>query len=282
MGAPAPDMGMGMGAEPEMGMGDELDLDAIIRELELDIANDPTAQAPQADPTAQAPVPESFDQVNAGTKVNGAFDGSLKEGDDPNSNGKDGKSPTAVDGVNGGKKVQPGTAVTATSAEDTKTVSESKEWDLDEILREFEEADSTDSASLQEKCDELEESLKEHVNVIHFLRGKLHEVNLLNSKLLFTNQLFKGFDLNGSQKVRVVETFDRATTVREAKLIYTTLAESFMGKTGKASAKTAKTITEGLASKPIGSTKPKSQPIIAENQQDAFVTRMKQLAGIIK
>jgi len=91
--------------------------------------------------------------------------------------------------------------------------------------------------------------------------------------------------MNGSQKLRVVENFDRATTVRETKLVYATLAESFKGKpvTRKRS------ISEGLASRAVGSTKTKKKEdimqhnvptILAEGNQ--LVNRMQKLAGILK
>ena len=55
-----------------------------------------------------------------------------------------------------------------------------------------------------------------------YLRGKLNEVNLLNKKLLFTNKLFRGYGLSNDQKMKVVETFDRKTNLREVKLVYST------------------------------------------------------------
>ena len=59
------------------------------------------------------------------------------------------------------------------------------------------------------------------------MRSKLNEVNLLNAKLLFSNKLFRAFGLNNNQKLKVVETFDRTKNLREVKLVYATLAESF-------------------------------------------------------
>ena len=69
--------------------------------------------------------------------------------------------------------------------------------------------------------------LKEYKDTIGYLREKLNEVNLLNAKLLFTNKLFRSFGLNNNQKLKVVETFDRTKNLREIKLVYATLAESF-------------------------------------------------------
>ena len=49
----------------------------------------------------------------------------------------------------------------------------------------------------------------------------------MNAKLLFTNKLFRSFPMKNDDKLRVVETFDRAQSLREVKLVYSTLAESF-------------------------------------------------------
>ena len=118
---------------------------------------------------------------------------------------------------------------------------------------------------------------KEYKEAVHFLKDKLHEVNILNAKLLFTNKLFKSFNLNNDQKLKVVETFDRTQSTREIKLVYSTLCEQF-GDNGSITRK--KSITES-ASSAIGSTKPSkgSRKVITEESQVA--NRFKKLAGII-
>jgi hypothetical protein len=267
------DMGMDAGMGDDLGgEPDELDLDAIIRELELDLDGGVEAEPELSQEPAMEPELESFDQAMAGKEVNGAFDGALKE--EAEGVHTDGKSPTPVDGVNGGKKVQPGQAVTGTAAE---TMTEGEELDLDEILREMEAEEQNNSSAqiIATENVELKRSLKEHREVIQFLRSKLNEVNMLNHKLLYTNKLFKSFDLKLEQKMRVVETFDRASTLREVKLVYATLAESLKG--GLAGKKPAKALTEGFASKPVSSTAPKT-PVLAEGND--LAARFKKLAGI--
>jgi hypothetical protein len=250
---------MDFGGEGE-GHGDELDLEAIIRELEAE------SQA------GTQPALEGFDDPMAGAKVDGPITvGKVQE--DAGGVFDDGEAPKAVDGVNGGKKVSPGQEVTGTKAERM-----SEEIDLDEILREMEAEDESvdESTQIVSENVELKRSLREHREVIQYLRTKLHEVNMLNSKLLFTTKLFRAFNLSEGQKTKIVETFDRAATLREVKLVYATLAESLQGnRSGK---KSATVVTEGLASKPIGSTKPKSETILAEGND--MVARMKKLAGI--
>lgn len=179
-------------------------------------------------------------------------------------------------------------AVVAEPAAEEAPVEEEEEIDLDEILREMgygdeaeEEAPVTEeedgeghSAELAAKDAELEEAYK----VIGSLKKTINEVNLLNAKLLYVNKLFRGYNLTNEQKTKVVETLDRTKNVREVKLVYTTIAESFkIGST--ATKKTATKLTESYASKPAASTAPAKQ-IIAEDNSAA--DRFKKLAGIIK
>ena len=105
----------------------------------------------------------------------------------------------------------------------------------------------------------------------------MNEVNLLNAKLLFTNKLFRSFGLTNDQKMKVVENFDRAHNLREVKLVYSTLAESFGTKTTKTEIKESK----GSASKPVASTKSEKQEqeVIAEGSE--MRDRFKKLAGIL-
>jgi len=113
---------------------------------------------------------------------------------------------------------------------------------------------------------------------VKYLRSKLNEVNLLNAKLLFTNKLFRAHGLTNEQKLKVVETFDRAKNLREVKLVFSTLAESF----GSKPASTPKQIKEskGSASKPVASTKPKSAPKVIEEGFD-MKERFQKLANIL-
>ena len=150
--------------------------------------------------------------------------------------------------------------------------------DLEEILKEM-EADLTNEAEESEK-DEKEEELKEAYSTIKSLQKTINEVNLLNAKLLFANKLFRAHNMTNEQKVKVIETLDRTNSVREVKLVYSTLAENFKYTSISKTAK--KSITEGIASKVVKSTAPKTEvkQVIAESTD--FSDRFKKLAGIIK
>ena len=125
---------------------------------------------------------------------------------------------------------------------------------------------------IKESVEAMQEELNEYKEAVTFLREKLHEVNILNAKLLYTNRLFKEFVLSNGQKMKIVETFDRAQTTREIKLVYSTLAESFKNGDVK------KSRVQESASQKTGTTKP-TQKIITEESQVA--DRFKKLAGIL-
>lgn len=116
----------------------------------------------------------------------------------------------------------------------------------------------------------------EAVETINILKAELHEINLLNSKLLYSNKIFKAKNLTESQKVKVLNSFDKAATVKEAKLIFETLNDTF--KTGKTAKSSIKENKLGSASKSIAKPNNTKQPIVESNE---MVKRFQKLAGII-
>ena len=155
---------------------------------------------------------------------------------------------------------------------------EEEDVDLAELLREIEEdtvmeTTATTTATTTVDTTALTTELEAAHTVINTLRSELNEINLLNAKLLYTNKIFKAKTLNEEQKVKVLSSFDKATTVKEVKLVYSTLNEGLKVKTNP--------IRENLgrASKstntPVVNTK---QPIVESN---AVFDRMRKLAGLI-
>ena len=127
----------------------------------------------------------------------------------------------------------------------------------------------------QDEAMETEATNAEMEETINELRNELNEVNLLNAKLLYTNKIFKAKNLTESEKIKVLNTFDKAETVKEVKLVFETLTESFKATTAK---KNPIKESLGSASKTISTATPK-QPIIEANE--AFA-RMQRLAGLKK
>ena len=145
---------------------------------------------------------------------------------------------------------------------------------IESILAEEDELDAEDAEiEANEGSYKMKEELDEAYSVIKQLRYTINEVNLLNAKLLYTNKLFRNFELNDTQKMKVIENFDRAASTREVKLVFSTLSESFKKPVAK-----KKVVKEGYASKPTASTAPNKE-IISEGAD--FANRWKKLAGLI-
>lgn len=125
----------------------------------------------------------------------------------------------------------------------------------------------------KKKLKEMKAELDEAYNALSTIKTELQEVNLFNAKLLYTNKIFKAKNLTESQKVKVLAAFDKAASVKEAKLVFETLTEGMK--------ETKKTVNESLlrgsASKPAGIVEKK--PILEVNDQFA---RWQTLAGIKK
>lgn len=149
--------------------------------------------------------------------------------------------------------------------------------DLEEIIRSLREEEEEDEVEEEEEAMVPESLYKEALETVAELRGTLNEVNVLNAKLLYANKLFRTYNLNESVKAKIIEAIDRAESVREIKLVYSTLAENFKGSVEKNNNKT--TIKEGFASKAQPSTKPSKEIITEANVQ---VNRFQKLAGIKK
>ena len=204
-------------------------------------------------------------------------------------------------------------------------VMENKEFDLDTLLEEINSLDKktkpskvqrkapkirtlTPAKTLNERkrygCREasqnlvkVEKELNEITSAYKKVKNELNEVNLLNSKLLYVNRIFKANQLDDPQKLRVVETLDKAESIKEAKLIYETIKDSFsistealekeIQKEVKNSVKKSsskKHIREnlGMASKATGMSRTKKvapkRAVI--NESDNMVSRFQKLANI--
>ena len=82
---------------------------------------------------------------------------------------------------------------------------------------------------------DLKESLSRHAEAVDTLRAQLTEMNLFNAKLLYVNRLLQDRDLSDAQRRTIIESLDRARSLREVKLLYKGLSESIgrnRGRTG--------------------------------------------------
>ena len=249
---------------------DELDLESVLAELEKDL--DDEDQMDEMEDKDEEEMDESEDKEEdekmdendvssdigkSDNKVNAAANDSTKIGQGPEGEGSDKKAGSEL-----------GDHTVVKENEDA----EENDLDLDEVLRALTEEDAEEQDA--EENEKLKSEIKEHRKVIHFMRSKLNEVNLLNAKLLFSNKLFRAFGLNNNQKLKVVETFDRTKNLREVKLVYATLAESFK----KPGNRLSESVKKGSSSKPVRSTKP-VKVVLSEGQE--LKARFKKLANIL-
>ena len=129
--------------------------------------------------------------------------------------------------------------------------------------------------AMEAELDAKEGELQEAYRTVKQLQGILSEVNLLNAKLLYTNKLFRNFELSENQKMKVIENFDRAGNTREVKLVFTTLAESFNKPAKK------RVVKESYASRATTTTAPSKQTTQVLSEGFELANRWKKLAGLL-
>jgi hypothetical protein len=255
--------------EEEIEDEDDLDLESVLAELEKDLddedhfeESEDKDEEEKVDEVEDKDEEEKVDENDVSSEI-GSGDNKVKpEANDSSKTGAQGPEGEGSDKESGKED---------DNLEVVDDLVESEDLDLDEVLKALtEEEDAEEEA---DKVEELQAELKETREVVQFMRDKLNEVNLLNAKLLFSNKLFRAFGLNNNQKLKVVETFDRTKNLREVKLVYATLAESFKRPTSKI------VESKGSSSKPVRSTKPAKQEVLSEGQE--LKNRFKKLANIL-
>ena len=261
--------------EDEGNYMEDLDLEAVLAELEGETVTEEEDEDEEVKEEEEKEVDEEVNENDVSSDI-GAADNKVKP--EAGDSSKIGQGPEGE-----GKDKESGKEDENSEVVDDLT----EDLDLEEVLKALTEEEDEDEMKkeqedkekeVEEQVSTLKSDLEEHRNVVKYLRGKLNEVNLLNAKLLFTNKLFRNFGLNNEQKLKVVETFDRATNLREVKLVFSTLAESFGNKVASKPSKPIKE-SKGSASKAVASTKPKSEEVISEGFE--MKERFQKLAKIL-
>jgi len=253
---------MEMDMEEEESTDEDIDLDEILNELELEEGDDEDEE--QIDEMGKPNYKAEYVQTQHSYKADDVMenkefdlDALLNEINNLENNKIVSKKPIKV--------------IPPPSARNANQVL--KEANLPEAKVVFCKEEKTNIKNLAEQLNEAEQALLT-------VKGELNEVNLLNSKLLYVNRIFKANNLDDSQKLRVVETLDNAGTIKEAKLIYETIKDTF--NVVKSTTKTTpkKSIREGLgmASKAAGTSTAPKKTIL--NESNDMVTRMQKLANI--
>ena len=109
-------------------------------------------------------------------------------------------------------------------------------------------------------------------------KKELKESNLFNAKLLYVNKLMQVHDLNSKQQRAIVEALDNAKTIREAKLLYTSLTDSLRQRNTTTRRKEVSSrLNEGLVKSGSGSNSTRSS---APAKNGVELNRWATLAGI--
>jgi len=276
----------------ESDLDEEIDLEEILNELELE----------ESEEVSEEKVDEGKDEADEDMK-----EGKIKDADEDMKEGKDEADEDMKEELDEmGSPIYKADDVQTNHTYKADYVNEGEDFDLDALLEEINNLDENNDDEVNEEMkDEKDEDMKEEVNevveeeveegvnplaaeleetkdALETVRAELNEVNLLNSKLLYVNRIFKANQLDPSQKLRVVETLDKAETTKEAKLIYETIKDTFnVAKSKKESFKNkTKSLKEGIgmASKAAGTSTAPKKEVIAESSD--MMKRFQKLANI--
>ena len=259
---------------------DELDLESVLKELEADLEKSEEDELEEEYEENQVGDGMNTDEVEVDSdKLAEDLEDSSEIGNGDNKVDADSNDSSDI-GAQGPEGKGSDKAAGKENSEDEvvdnlkeqEDKEEDDDIDLDEVLKALSEEEDAEEEA--DKVEELQKEITETRKVVRFMREKLNEVNLLNAKLLFSNKLFRAFGLNNTQKMKVVENFDRTKNLREVKLVYATLAESF-----KKPSKLSESVSKGSSSKPVASTKPAKAEVLSEGAE--LKARFKKLANIL-
>jgi hypothetical protein len=250
-------------------MEEELDLEEILAELELDEAEE-VEESEELNEAEEVDEAEEAEEIETEEEVEDDSEEEINLEDMSEEELKSMIEDVIEDMIEDGELV-PGPNADESEEEEAADTDDGTEGDADVDI----DVDSIDLEEVNKEKEEMKEELEEAKAAIAHLRSELNEVNLLNSKLLYTNKIFRGKNLTENQKIKVLKAFDKAETVKEAKRIFETLNENLVAKTTKSNIRESL----GAASKPAG-VAPKRNLNEGIVQEDAMVARFKKLAGI--
>ena len=160
--------------------------------------------------------------------------------------------------------------------------SESMKWEMEKALAHRRSTDVEEELEIQKKAQEelvfenkqLKESLEQYKQVTKELREGLHEVNLSNARLLYTNRVLRNTSLNERQKTKIVDAISKAGSVTEAKTIYKTLESTVESTPNRGLQSLSEALGRNRGTSVIRASRKESTP------SDPIADRMKKLAGI--
>ena len=262
---------------------DELNLEELLAELEEDMEKESAYEAKEDDEMKKEELNEAEGEEEVETEEEINIEDMTEE------ELKSFIEDVIKDMVEAGE-LEAGEGMEDMEGEEGEEMESEEEISIDEILAEIEldeakrkktvkpmvKPEDKEDKKDKEEMAKLKGELEEAMSTIATMRTDINEVNLLNAKLLYTNKIFKAKNLTESQKVKVLNAFDKASTVKETKLVFETLSEG-LKETSKSHVN--ESLKTSLASKTTGIMPTARKPIVEVN--DTFI-RMQKIAGIIK
>jgi hypothetical protein len=133
------------------------------------------------------------------------------------------------------------------------------------------------------KLAKVQKENSEYKQACNYLKRNLQEVNLFNSKLLYTNKLLQSTELSNKARIAVIEAFDRAQSQREVELVYKSISESL--KIAGVIGEGKKTTLKGpKASRQVGSSGASAllKESVEKESGDSWTARQQRLAGLVE
>ena len=253
-------------------MDEEIDLEEILNELELEEGDEEIVDEAKAKDDEEEKVDENFDLDTLLEEINN-LEEEKEELDEvqPVVN----TTPGSLRGkARRGMRVSSAKKAATTKMERKRPTKNSMSPTIAESANGCKESKTT--------INKLTKELNESSKALSKVRNELNEVNLLNSKLLYVNRIFKANTLDDGQKLRVVETLDKAGSTKEAKLIYETIKDTFnISKDKKTtSKKSIKENFKGMASKTSGTTQSNARNKAVISESSNMISRFQKLANI--
>ena len=247
----------------EEGDDDSIDIEKLMAELE----ETPINEAEEAEDKKDAEEGDEESEEEEGEEIEGEEDEEIDLEDLSEEDLKNYIEGVIQDMVEKGE-LEPGEG----AEEGEEELGGEDELDLDAEMPGGEE--EVEAPMMEKELFELRKELKESLKLLAEAQAEVKETNLLNAKLLYTNKIFREKDLKESQKVKVLKAFDKAKTVREAKIIYESLE---VGVVSKATAPTQRNNMSFASKSSAPSRKPLTESII---ETDPMVLRFRKIAGL--
>lgn len=102
---------------------------------------------------------------------------------------------------------------------------------------------------------------------------QLSQINLFNQKMQYVHKIFQGANLSKAQKERILDMFDKATDLRQAKLVFQSITNSHTRKQRTQKTNVPTSLNQGKVT-------PRNNIEKIDSEQQQIIDRFKKIAGI--